>query len=524
MIPPLDGNHTYSPRHHPAISAGCTPPDDYIFVSHHNRNRPFPAALYLFCLALLFISLCFTGQGSAADKDSYIDDSFLRHKEPRRTGGKMERQDRRTAYDGDTRYPAGSGWSHPESQINLPVRSYPEISENMGQGIGLSGLDRDRSGPIVSSEAMKTAGLSFTFSGIIPGKESRMFHRLSIIFAIFLFFMTIHGNVAADGGDLDIVQLHSGPVKGKVEGGIRIFSGIPYAAPPVGHLRWTPPQDVMPWTEVRSGIDPVPSCPQPKQNPSGSFSEDCLYLNVWTPAKTPADKLPVMVWIHGGAFNFGSGTLPEYNGKNLAGKGVVVVTINYRLGPLGFLVHPLLSKESPQGVSGNYGLLDQIAALRWVQRNIASFGGDRNRVTIFGQSAGSRSVALLMISPLSKGLFHRAIAQSGGPIIGSEYLSPLFAGNMANVSTMGEMLAARLGCHEAPDIVAAMRTKTAQEVLTAADTKTTLFDDGGFFFAPVFDGWALPRNPMTAYSTGRATRCPSHYRKHAKRRNHIPRR
>ena len=172
-----------------------------------------------------------------------------------------------------------------------------------------------------------------------------------------------------------------------------------------------------------------------------------------------------MVWIHGGAFNFGSGSQPEYNGRNLAKKGVVVVTINYRLGPLGFLVHPLLSKESAQGTSGNYGLLDQIAALKWVQRNIAAFGGNPDRVTIFGQSAGSRSVTLLMISPLSAGLFHRAIAESGGPIIGSEYLNPAFNGNMANVSKMGQKLTSKLGCDKAEDVLAAMRAKSAQEIV-----------------------------------------------------------
>ncbi len=173
------------------------------------------------------------------------------------------------------------------------------------------------------------------------------------------------------------------------------------------------------------------------QKDEGNFSDDCLYLNVWTPAKQPDAKLPVMVWIHGGGFNFGSASLPEYYGLNLARKGVVVVTINYRLGPLGFLVHPLLSKESVHNTSGNYALLDQIAALKWVQRNIAAFGGDPGTVTIFGQSAGSRSVSLLLISPMAQGLFHRAIAQSGGPIIGSEYLNPVFNGDMAGVSKMG---------------------------------------------------------------------------------------
>ncbi len=223
-----------------------------------------------------------------------------------------------------------------------------------------------------------------------------------------------------------------------------------------------------------------PSCPQPKQPDSAKFSEDCLYLNVWAAAGNPAEILPVMVWIHGGAFNFGSASQPEYNGRNLAQKGVVVVTINYRLGPLGFFVHPLVSKEAPHGTSGNYGLLDQIAALKWVQRNIAAFGGDPHRITIFGQSAGSRSVTLLMISSLSAGLFHRAIAESGGPIIGSEYLNPAFNGNMANVSIMGQKLASKLGCDKAEDVLAALRAKSAQGLIEAADCKTSVFDDGLF--------------------------------------------
>lgn len=301
----------------------------------------------------------------------------------------------------------------------------------------------------------------------------------------------------------DVVQLHSGPIRGTAEDGVSAFLGIPYATPPVGNLRWRPPQEVASWTQVRTVAAFGPSCRQPNEQAGGAFSEDCLFLNVWTPAKRPDEKLPVMVWIHGGAFNFGGAALPEYHGKHLAEKGVVVVTINYRLGPLGFLAHPLLSKESPHGVSGNYGLLDQIAALKWVQRNIAAFGGNPGRVTIFGQSAGSRSVSLQMISPLSAGLFHRAIAQSGGPIIGSEYLSTLFNGDMANVSKMGQRLASSLGCDKAADVLAAMRAKQAEEVVRVAACNTSVFDDSGLFFAPVFDGWVLPHDPYAAFSGGK---------------------
>ncbi|MEN6439502.1 MAG: carboxylesterase/lipase family protein [Syntrophobacter sp.] len=322
------------------------------------------------------------------------------------------------------------------------------------------------------------------------------------LITIILFLIALPAGILADVKKPDVINLDSGPISGTADGDVRIFLGIPYAAPPVGTLRWRPPREVAPWTEVRVCTAYGRSCPQPKQRDDGAFSEDCLYLNVWTPAQKTDSRLPVMVWIHGGAFNFGSGSLPEYNGRHLAQKGVVVVTLNYRLGPFGFLVHPLLSQESDHGTSGNYGLLDQIAALKWVRKNIAEFGGDPGRVTIFGQSAGSRSVSLQMISPLSAGLFHRAIAESGGPIIGSEYLNPVFNGDMANVSNMGRQLAARLGCDRAEDVLAAMRAKSAREILAAADCSTSVFDEG-LFFAPVFDGWALPKNPLAAYSGGK---------------------
>jgi len=320
-----------------------------------------------------------------------------------------------------------------------------------------------------------------------------------MVFALLLFALPVW--TLAGQAETDVLHLNSGPVSGKTQGSVRMFLGIPYAAPPVASLRWKPPQEVASWTEVKRSTQFGPSCPQPDQRSDGRYSEDCLYLNVWTPAKGPGEKLPVMVWIHGGGFNFGSSSQAEYDSRNLAGKGVVVVTLNYRLGPLGFLVHPQLSRESPEGTSGNYSILDQIAALKWVQRNIAAFGGNPDRVTVFGQSAGSRSVSLLMISPLSAGLFHGAIAQSGGPIIGSEYLNPVFNGNMANASEMGQKLASKLGCDGAADVLAAMRSRSPEEVIKAADCKTGLFDEG-LFFAPVFDGTVLPGNPFEAYSRG----------------------
>ncbi|HWR30797.1 MAG TPA: carboxylesterase family protein [Negativicutes bacterium] len=309
------------------------------------------------------------------------------------------------------------------------------------------------------------------------------------------------------GVETAVVKLDSGMISGETDGDIHVFRGIPYAAPPVGELRWRPPQPPQPWIGIRASTQFGPSCPQPQESRSSVYSEDCLYLNIWTPAPQPQAKLPVMFWIHGGGFNFGGTSLPEYEGKNLAAKGVVVVTVNYRLGPLGFLVHPLLDKESTSGTSGNYGLLDQIAALKWVQRNIEAFGGDPAQVTIFGQSAGSRSVSLLLMSPLAKGLFKGAIAESGGPIIGSEYLSPAFNGDKVNVGKMGQALARRLGSDQATDVLADMRDKSAEEVVRAAACSTGLFDDG-LFFAPVFDNWVLPDDPRAALREGRIHAVP----------------
>jgi para-nitrobenzyl esterase len=301
--------------------------------------------------------------------------------------------------------------------------------------------------------------------------------------------------VAAEA-DLTAVRLDSGPVSGEIADDVRVFLGIPYAEPPVGKLRWKAPQPPAPWEEMRDATAYGPACTQTGPLEKGS-GEDCLYLNVWAPALEDRAKLPVMVWIHGGGFTFGAASQPEYEASNLARRGVVVVTINYRLGPLGFMVHPGLASESDAGAAGNYGLLDQIEALRWVRRNIAAFGGNPENVTIFGQSAGSRSVSLLTLSPMARGLFQQAIAQSGGPIIGSEYLNPVFNGDIVAASGMGLQLSARLGCDNAPDELACMRARPAWEVLKAADCNTSIFDEG-LFFAPVFDGVVLPRSPSSA--------------------------
>lgn len=209
------------------------------------------------------------------------------------------------------------------------------------------------------------------------------------------------------------VQVEGGTIQGTVTEDLTIYKGIPFAAPPVGDLRWKAPQPVEAWEGVKQTTEYAPA-PMQGGNPPSGKSEDCLYLNVWTPAKSADEKLPVMVWIYGGGFSFGSTSAPVHDGENLARKGVILVSIAYRVGQIGFLAHPELSAESPNGVSGNYGLLDQIAGLQWVQNNIEAFGGNPDNVTIFGESAGGISVSMLCASPLAKGLFHKAISQSGG--------------------------------------------------------------------------------------------------------------
>jgi para-nitrobenzyl esterase len=306
------------------------------------------------------------------------------------------------------------------------------------------------------------------------------------------------------GGGFDEVQLTSGP-----------FKGVPYAAPPVGELRWKPPQPVTSWTEPLPCTEYGPSCPQ--SGDAGPFllesfsigptSEDCLYLNVWTPAESPGDRLPVMLWIHGGSFESGSGSMGVYEGANLATRGVVVVTINYRLGPLGFLTHPALSAESVDGVSGNYGLLDQLAALGWVRDNIAAFGGDPSRVTVFGESAGAISILDLLVSPLAEGLFQRAIPQSG--ILLDSGFGISTARTLDAAEAEGEEYVADLGIAAAgragAEVLAEMRAKTPEELLAAAQilSERNSLLEAGLAWTPVADGRLLPDLPSTLWAEGR---------------------
>lgn len=304
------------------------------------------------------------------------------------------------------------------------------------------------------------------------------------------------------------VVLDSGPIRGEIvdaEVGIRAFRGIPFAAPPTGELRWKPPQSVRPWKEMRTCVEFGPSCPQPTPPRNAPVKtpkrkdEDCLYLNVWTRAKQQGEKLPVMLWIHGGGCTTGAASLGSYDGTEFARAGVVLVTTNYRLGPFGFLAHPALSAESSKKVSGNYGILDQIAALKWVQRNIKAFGGDPENVTIFGESAGGVCCNTLMLSPLAKGLFHRAILQSGVVITSRARLRD----GEENAERQGETLAKKLGAAD----LAAMRAKTPQELLAAAKPRVGLMGKGTKF-GPVADGYVLPDVPMKCMLEGKQHQVP----------------
>jgi len=307
----------------------------------------------------------------------------------------------------------------------------------------------------------------------------------------------------------DPIQIDSGLVSGITTDEIHIYKGIPFAAPPKGDLRWKPPQQVIPWQGIRQCTKFGPDPYQYKTtlaSPSEAIDEDCLYLNVWTPAKKRSDQLPVMVWLYGGDFRFGAGSVALYDGTTLAHHGVIVVTFNYREGPIGFLAHPLLSKESEHNSSGNYGILDQIAALKWVQKNIAAFGGDPNCVTIFGESAGAISVACLMVSPLAKGLFHRAISQS----LAEFGLFAHIRDNRRGISpaeNMGIRLAKDLGCNSVFDPLAEMRAKSADEVMIAGKPPRSYLQSG-YRYGPIVDGWVLTDLPLNLFKAGKQQDIP----------------
>ncbi len=313
---------------------------------------------------------------------------------------------------------------------------------------------------------------------------------------------------------MEKVKIDTGYVTGALIGEpgqeLSIYRSIPYAAPPVGNLRWKPPQPAAPWPGVREctafcryapqSSSPLPGTrPDPKAPPSPRLSvpqsEDCLYLNVLTPARKRTDKLPVMVWMHGGGFIFGSANELVYNLPRLPGYGVVLVNINMRLGPIGLLAHRLLSQESPEGVSGNYMFLDMIAGLKWVQKNIAAFGGDPNNVTIFGESGGAAKVISLMASPLAKGLFHRVIAESASPD----------GRPLKDLEAVGDKFFARLGVGGARDPLQAARALPWENIIEVEQSlirELGATGRGGLWDVGI-DGWFMPEKPLDIFKAGR---------------------
>jgi para-nitrobenzyl esterase len=319
-----------------------------------------------------------------------------------------------------------------------------------------------------------------------------------------------------------VVRVESGELQGVVDDGVASFKGIPFAAPPVGELRWRPPQPAANWTGVRQAADFGADCmqgrfgppPPPGAPPARVPSEDCLFLNVWRPASaTPTAKLPVMVWIHGGGFMGGSGASPFTSGAPFAKQGVLLVSINYRLGRFGFFAFPALSGERPEETKGNYAYMDQIAALQWVKRNIAAFGGDPNNVTIFGFSAGGVSVHSLLASPMARGLFHKAIAESGGSRDSVLTARPMREDGVdpnypVSAETIGTQFARSMGI-EGTDAAALVKLRAlgAEEVLRGATAQP-----GGsvpsYETTPVLDGKLVTETAETAYKARRQPRVP----------------
>ena len=323
--------------------------------------------------------------------------------------------------------------------------------------------------------------------------------------AVFVAAGTVGAAAQSERGP--VVQTPSGELGGvwaDAEAGVSVFRGVPFAQPPVGDLRWRPPVAVEAWDGTRSATEFEPACWQARNADNSPYargelprSEDCLTLNLWTAARV-GERRPVMVWFHGGGHSSGTGSATIFDGAAMAKKGVVMVTANYRLGPLGFLAHPALTAESSEQASGNYGILDHVATLEWVRDNVAAFGGDPGNVTIFGQSAGSWSVCVLQASPLAKGLFHKAIGHSGGCFGAPRAHLATTGGSATAVSghDAGRAIAAELGvAGDGPDAAAALRAAEPAAVLAAQGS-------AGRGTGVVVDGWVLPDLPSAIFRAG----------------------
>lgn len=327
-----------------------------------------------------------------------------------------------------------------------------------------------------------------------------MVHTFRLVFALSLVLpLTAHGSNPL------VVKTDKGKLRGALteDGKVRAFKGIPYAAPPVGQLRWQAPQPAAKWKGVRDATTFGSRCMQAPIYEDMVFrdpgpSEDCLTLNVWTPANAKKSALPVMVWIYGGGYQAGGTSEPRQDGQFLAHRDVVVVSMNYRLGIFGFFVHPELTAESPHHASGNYGLLDQYAALEWVQKNIAAFGGDPRNITIFGESAGSFSVSSLMASPLSQNIFRKAIGESGGAF-SSSGLS--YQPRVAREQTDMKFARTAFGTTNLADL----RKISSDEMLKAATAKG---NGPRIHFGPDVDGWFLPDSVPNIYAAGKQAHIP----------------